>query len=96
MRHQTDARSREKGVVKDFGPERIRLYWLQGYNRILYNETANAPARLGSIFEGNLIVGPVTSICHLYGLSIDELSGKSRGVRETDLDCCVSDIYNLL
>ena len=38
------------------------------YTRILGNETEDALARLGSLSEGDVIVGPDPPICHPCGL----------------------------
>ena len=57
-----------KASLKTFGPDRIRLCWVPGHNRILGKETTDALTRLCSLFICDLIVGPGLTICHLYGL----------------------------
>ena len=55
-------------MLRTFGPDRIRLCWVLGHSGILGNQRADALARLGSLSEGDLIVGPDPPICHLYDL----------------------------
>ena len=47
-----------KESLRSFGPDRIRLCWVPCHSGILGNKTANTLARLGSLSEGELIVGP--------------------------------------
>ena len=79
-----------KESLRAFGP-----CWVLDHNGILGNETANAPATLGSLSESDLLVDPDPPICHLYGFINGWIRGKSRGVRGTD-QVMFLDVYVLL
>ena len=63
------------------------------YSGILYNETTDALPGLGSLPVGEVIVGPDTPICHLYG---GWISGKSRDVGSIDRIVILLGVYGLL
>ena len=47
-----------EGVLGTFEQDQIRLCWLPGHSGIPGNETADAPARLGLLSVGDLVVRP--------------------------------------
>ena len=57
-----------KESLRTFGSDRIHLCWDSSHSEILGNETVDAFARLDSLSDDDLVVGPDSPIRLLYGL----------------------------
>ena len=92
---QITALSRVQGVVKDFWTEpNTSMLGSRSY-RILGNETADAPARLGSLSSDDLLVGPVPLFAISTTPSMDGSGRKSRGVGDPFPVGLFLDVYGL-
>ena len=77
-------------LLRTFGPDSMCIFCGPVHSRILHNETAVALARLGSLFGGDLLVGPGTPICHLYGLANGWVGDEEQWRWENRSGCFVS------
>ena len=67
---------KNKESLRTFGPDRIPQCCVLGHSGILGNATTDALARLGSLSDSDLVVGPNPPICHLYGLMNEWVRGE--------------------